>query len=522
MRRSLSSDAPALHPYAQAVDACPLQLIKEHAHCSDEERASAAVRCCLDDGECGASICDEPGGLFPPRTAIDPAAATYEQAAFECHAHGMRLCEVHEVSACCGWGCGYDEALVWTHTECTRFVNPVDAGEEWLKVHVFGPMFKPLAPYASAGAAWIGATMLSLQTGVAASLLYIVKALSALAHAVLDPWFVGAMLVLGTVFLFFAPASLWKRMCARTDDASPVLFADDVLDEGQSLRAYSKLKEATGLPADETDAAPRGYWPQSVPSWPLARPAAGPLARPAAAKTGPSAWHMPIKPPLPEAVLRAGSLARTSASGVDGVRPGILANKRPDGTDTGLHAVISSTTSSTNATHCDVAIFDEEADARAAIARIGGDTRVAAPTPLKTLRNVDVVDVVGLTDSWVPPPWEPPTFRELKFKPLALGSLAEGLASVERIRFDTPKGDRDSFWASWMGLSRSRRARRESPWLTWPGSENSSRPPSPGDTADAIIGTHAATTRTARGRSWLPWAGKRTSPRIGHASSARV
>ena len=59
--------------------------------------------------------------------------------------------------------------------------------------------------------------------------------------------------------------------------------------------------------------------------------------------------------------------------------------------------VISSTTSTANPTHADVLVFLDHADAKAAVARIGGDDTVAAPTPIKTLRHVAVEELAGLT-----------------------------------------------------------------------------------------------------------------------------
>ena len=140
-------------------------------------------------------------------------------------------------------------------------------------------------------------------------------------------------------------------------------------------------------------------------------------------------------------------------------------------------AVIASTTATTNAAHCDVLIFAREVDARAAISRIGGDTNVAEPAPLRYLTNIDVTEMTSLTDVWCPPPWEPPTFRRLKFKPLELAALTNGdftvIESPGRVGFSSPKDERDSFWRIVLRAMRTRRESRPTPWISLSDSSSS-------------------------------------------------
>ena len=139
--------------------------------------------------------------------------------------------------------------------------------------------------------------------------------------------------------------------------------------------------------------------------------------------------------------------------------------------------MVVSTNAAQNATHCDIHIYKSDKDARSAIARIGGDSRVSEPRPLKVLQHVAVSDAHSLTEEWHAPPWEPPSFRTLVFKPrempgldtdalLASPRLASQPASggFDRIAWNSPKEQRDRFWNEWRHVNASRRAAHEAPW----------------------------------------------------------
>lgn len=108
-----------LHPYAITIDACPATAAA-FTRCVDEAHGFAAVRCCgTEAGVCGASICARKLGGLPPRTGLNPRNASYAEAAIECRAHNMRLCEAYELRSCCSAACGFDDLTVWSHTLCS-------------------------------------------------------------------------------------------------------------------------------------------------------------------------------------------------------------------------------------------------------------------------------------------------------------------------------------------------------------------------------------------------------------------
>ena len=484
-----------------------MQLMRDHSRCSDEERTTAAIRCCLHNGECGASIC-EGAGRYAPRTRIRPGNATYAAAVAECHAHGMRLCDSRELISCCGTGCGFDSALVWTHTPCTPMEHPALLAEEWLTVNLLAPAVQLSSPYVTAGTTWYSATLLpafaSASSGVASV-------------GAITGSFVGS-LVDGLAYFAAQPPVQWAAagIVGLAVAAALVLAAlgglDGLRSSGQSdstgLRAYGRLRDES-LSRRQSKCGRRGGGAGGSPSATVGLPVPG---------------HLPIKPPLPEYV-RTGAYGRVSPTGVEHVRPGVLANRRPDGSDTGLYAVISSTTSSTNATHCDVLLFARESEARAAIARIGGDDSKPEPSPVKQLKHVSISDIGSLGCDWRPPPWEPPTFRELQFQRLELGEMyANGGGSGGqplRVTLESPKADRDSFWRTVLRAAQFRRERRDMPWAT--GSDTSSpsthSPLATGGLADGSLlrPLHASTTRSAR--RWLEKARNRIKPPQAHASN---
>ena len=104
--------------------------------CADEDTAVAAVSCCPQAAaqpeharrrlgwwqapadqdarpQCRPICASDPSGA-PPLTLIDGQAATYREAAHECHAQGMRLCEPLELVHCCG--CAGTDPTVNRHT----------------------------------------------------------------------------------------------------------------------------------------------------------------------------------------------------------------------------------------------------------------------------------------------------------------------------------------------------------------------------------------------------------------------
>lgn len=185
-----------------------------------------------------------------------------------------------------------------------------------------------------------------------------------------------------------------------------------------------------------------------------------------------------------------------------------------------------STTSATNAKRCDLHLFARESDARAAVARIGGDTSVAEPTPIKQLHGVDVADIRSLTPEWRQPPWEPPTFRELQFRPLRLSALTNGAVgsdeSIRRITMHSPKEERESFWKTWIRVARHKRDHRDAPWLEGSDSNSSTRLAGSDHESDRPwpnSGRRSGQTRSAR--RWIDVARKRISPPPRLHASAR-
>jgi len=86
----------------------------------------AAIRCCEAAADtCFDSICTSAVNgnyyLDPISGDFSGAAVTYQQAETECEARGKRLCTKAELEGgvCCGTGCGYDRALVWSSTSCS-------------------------------------------------------------------------------------------------------------------------------------------------------------------------------------------------------------------------------------------------------------------------------------------------------------------------------------------------------------------------------------------------------------------
>ena len=111
---------PPLPPYAIRAEVCPGTYGTMWGTSCGATSLQAAVRCCNFDGSCGGSVCSSSSNpsSIPPQTWISGSSATFEQAVAECWAHGMRLCNESEVSACCSTGCNYDAAYVWTSTAC--------------------------------------------------------------------------------------------------------------------------------------------------------------------------------------------------------------------------------------------------------------------------------------------------------------------------------------------------------------------------------------------------------------------
>lgn len=302
----------------------PLQHILADTPARSLFAATAAVRCCHIDAperhRCGASICSESGGT-KSKTGIDGNRATYEQAAYECHAHGLRLCEAHEVSDCCGSGCSHDGALVWTHTPCTPMVHPSDVMEKWLA--------EELAPVTSISSAALAAasrsaeaTVLAVETASSSAASAASSAAASVSGAVssavaplvrfdaaafFDAHHTTAV-YLAVGALIAAALALVVRACCGGGRANAAGRG------GGGLRAYGRLKETGDSPNSSSSAA-------GAPSF---------------AKT-PIHGHLQIKPPLPHA-LRVGAVGRALPSGIQAMRPGIFANRRDDGTETGLHA----------------------------------------------------------------------------------------------------------------------------------------------------------------------------------------
>jgi hypothetical protein len=109
-----------LHPFAEVVDACPVDMPSE-VRCADETQHEAAVRCCSNDDDSCISVCVGGSGTMPLTTISGGSwsSATYYEATAECEAQGMRLCDVSELPICCQTGCEYDGNLVWSSSSCT-------------------------------------------------------------------------------------------------------------------------------------------------------------------------------------------------------------------------------------------------------------------------------------------------------------------------------------------------------------------------------------------------------------------
>lgn len=109
-------------------------------------------------------------------------------------------------------------------------------------------------------------------------------------------------------------------------------------------------------------------------------------------------------------------------------------------------------------------IFDNEMDARRAVSRVGGDTSIEAPTPLKTLSRVSMEDANSITDLWKPPPWEPPTFRTLRFGastgPVSSPPTSPTLPSQP----SSPKRGEGDGWELWLEAQRRKRREYDKPW----------------------------------------------------------
>eukprot|EP00662_Eupelagonemidae_sp_cell21_P058269 gene58269-biopygen94438 len=116
-----SPDTPGVPPAAPSVsfwleDGCICNgAIPGRWAAADE--SAAEVQCCSVSGICtrkdSGDLCLSGDG--------DVAKATYYDAVASCSHEGMRLCSKQELqttgaAGCCGTGCQYDNALVWTST----------------------------------------------------------------------------------------------------------------------------------------------------------------------------------------------------------------------------------------------------------------------------------------------------------------------------------------------------------------------------------------------------------------------
>lgn len=303
-----------------------MQLIKKNSQCTDQQHGRAAVRCCVTDAErtCGASVCKSE---YRPLTRINPANATYYEAQNECAAHGMRLCGVHELSACCGTGCGYDSARAWTSTTCIHTPHPLHHVEPFLE-ELLGPTLAMISSALSTALVAVASAVMGAVVSVGGGLLSVFTTL----WSVLS-W--SSWMILGLLGLLVAAAVAVVLGARRFKDASAAVGAED-----GGLRAYRKKEHAYEHRAysrldDEGGGGGAGGATGRASPLPVGR-----HISPVGTEK-PIQGHMHIKASLP-ASARAGAFAKIPPSGVDKVRPGILADRRSDGTETGLYAGASS------------------------------------------------------------------------------------------------------------------------------------------------------------------------------------
>ena len=329
---------PPLHHYA--VDACPRQLIKNHARCVTEgldERA--AVRCCVGEGgvhgtHCGASVCSGSGERHfgsAPVTNIDGASATYEEAVAECKARNMNLCSLSDVSDCCGLGCEeFDSMRVWTRSTCYHATHPATDAEHWVADELSpvtqSTAFANVGSVTSSAAMKVGSVFHIASNRVAQMLSYIGTVATSLINASPDALnnlhenrllvtlaFIGGAALL----IILARGFLWCRTCM----SQTKLFRNTPLPLSD-LRTYEKLKD---------DPSHRSRTSTNRSSTSCANSERKLIVR---------NEHGLIKPDLTLDVdlLKPNSKQHALPSGMDVMRPGLSSNRRHDGTVVGLHA----------------------------------------------------------------------------------------------------------------------------------------------------------------------------------------
>ena len=168
--------------------------------------------------------------------------------------------------------------------------------------------------------------------------------------------------------------------------------------------------------------------------------------------------------------VRSGS-TRAAPTGMLPIRAGVLANRRADGSSVSCFLVAANVTATTprdrDVGHCDLLVFDNETVARQAVRRIGGDSSVTMPLPIKTISHVSMADAASITGVWNPPPWEAPSFRSLRF-----GTSSDMLLSSPPAHgpFGNPAPplkpmSKDASWTEWVSEKQQKRKVYERAWL---------------------------------------------------------
>ena len=143
-------NTPIAHRWT--ADGCNSAGASHAQHCTPVATGSAAVTCCALDGRSCQSMCvspvdgtryslDQPGGLA--NTAV-----TFDEAERLCHELMMRLCTLDELAegTCCGGGCAFDDARVWSRDDCTlpseqTAITALPLMPEMLRVSVNGQQY---------------------------------------------------------------------------------------------------------------------------------------------------------------------------------------------------------------------------------------------------------------------------------------------------------------------------------------------------------------------------------------------
>ena len=326
---------PPLHHFA--VDACPLQLVKDHAKCLAQGTHRAAVRCCLQgsgfrSSHCGVSVCaydDLDGNLASaPITDIDGAAATYAEAATECMARNMRLCSVSELSDCCGHGCArYDETKVWSLSTCYPSHNPAADAEHWVAdelspiTHsaVVESLISRVSWAVSSGSSAIQHATGALSARIDRAFAAVERALSALVAA--SPAMFEELQKNGKLLLLIVVGIM-----------AVVVMTVKCLSCLHDIRQFARRKFGRPLAADIRRYQRLDDRKQGV------SPSHRSVANSGSCERTTNNGRLSIKPPLPLELLRAGARGHAPPSGMEGMRPGLSASRRHDGTKSGLYA----------------------------------------------------------------------------------------------------------------------------------------------------------------------------------------